>query len=349
MRNPNFELRTESEVLKINLHPDGKTAKSVTYIDDAGTECEQPADIILLCGYGLMNVRMMFLSGIGAPYDPKTGKGVVGRNYCYQTGGGGAQLIFDDKKFNPFVGAGALSTSAHDFNADAFDHSNLDFVGGATIGSGESNGRPITNRPTPPGTPRWGSKWKEATAKTYGRVMGIGGSGSSYPIRGNYLDLDPTYTDRHGRPLLRITFDFPDNDIRMQQWVSKQCEKIARTLNPKILTVGSVRKDWNSVPYGTTHNTGGAVMGGRSDHQRGEQISAELGCFQCVCGRRFGLPAERRPESHRHRGRAGLLGSGGDPRPLYEGAGTVDVDGATGRRAAAGFGSKKGIGSRVTP
>src|SRR3954464_822255 len=261
MRNPNFELRTESEVLKINLHPDGKTAKSVTYIDDAGTECEQPADIVILCGYGLMNVRMMFLSGIGTPYDPKTGKGVVGRNYCYQTGGGGAQMIFDDKKFKPFVGAGALSTSAHDFNADAFDHSNLDFVGGATIGSGESNGRPITNRPTPPGTPRWGSKWKDATAKTYGRVMGIGGSGSSYPIRGNYLDLDPTYTDRHGRPLLRITFDFPDNDIRMQQWVSKQCEKIARVLNPKILTMGSVRKDWNSVPYGTTHNTGGAVMG----------------------------------------------------------------------------------------
>ena len=261
MKNPNFELRTECEVLKINLHPDGKTAKSLTYIDAAGTEYEQPADIILLCGYGLMNVRMMFLSGIGQPYDPKTGKGVVGRNYCYQTGGGGAQLIFDDKRFNPFVGAGSLSTSAHDFNADAFDHSDLDFVGGATIGSGESNGRPITNRPTPPGTPRWGSKWKEATAKTYGRVMGIGGSGSSYPIRGNCLDLDPTYTDRHGRPLLRITFDFPDNDIRMQKWVSKQCEKIARVLNPKILTVGSVRKEWNSVPYGTTHNTGGAVMG----------------------------------------------------------------------------------------
>ena len=97
-------------------------------------------------------------------------------------------------------------------------------MGGCTIGTGESNGRPINNRPTPPGTPRWGSKWKDATAKTYGRVMGVGGSGSSYPIRGNYLDLDPTYTDRHGRPLLRITFDFPDNDIRMQQWVSKQVE-----------------------------------------------------------------------------------------------------------------------------
>ena len=45
--------------------PDGKTAKSVTYIDSSGNEYEQPGDMILLCGYGLMNVRMMLLSGIG--------------------------------------------------------------------------------------------------------------------------------------------------------------------------------------------------------------------------------------------------------------------------------------------
>jgi gluconate 2-dehydrogenase alpha chain len=158
------------------------------------------------------------------------------------------------------MGAGALSMSAHDFNSD-MDHSNLDFVGGCSIGSGESNGRPISNRPVPPGTPRWGSKWKEATAKTYGHTMNIGGSGSSYAQRGNYLDLDPTYKDDYGRPLLRITFDFPDNDIRMQNWVGQQCVKIARTLNPSSLSAGTARKGWNSVPYGTTHNTGGAIMG----------------------------------------------------------------------------------------
>ena len=33
MKKPNFELRTECEVLKVNLTPDGKMAKSVTYID----------------------------------------------------------------------------------------------------------------------------------------------------------------------------------------------------------------------------------------------------------------------------------------------------------------------------
>src|SRR4051812_4667695 len=130
MKHPNFELRTDSEVLKVNLAPDGKMAKSVTYLDKNGVEFEQPADLVVLCGYGLMNVRMMLLSRIGAQYDPVTGQGTVGRNYCYQTNAG-ARLLFDDKHFNPFIGAGALGQTIDDFNGDAFDHSALDFVGGA--------------------------------------------------------------------------------------------------------------------------------------------------------------------------------------------------------------------------
>jgi len=248
-------------VLKINLHPDGKSAKSVTYIDAKGQEFEQPGDLILLCSYGLMNVRMLLLSEIGKPYDPASGEGVVGRNYCYQTEGSGARLIFEGKHFNPFIGTGALASTIDDFNGDAFDHAGLDFVGGAGISCANSNGRPIGYRPTPAGTPRWGAKWKKAVAETYQNTLSIGAQGSSYPVRGNYLDLDPTYKDRHGRPLLRVTFDFPDNDLRMSKYMSDQIAKIGRAMNPKELTVSTTTKGWNSVPYQTTHNTGGAGMG----------------------------------------------------------------------------------------
>lgn len=261
MKKSNFEARTECEVLKINLRPDGKTAKSVTYVDAAGREFEQPGDIILLCGYGLMNVRMMLLSGIGKPYDPVEGKGTVGRNYCYQTQGTAARLFFENKHFNPFIGAGALGAGLDDFNGDAFDHSKLDFVGGANVSCGTSNGRPISNRPTPPGTPRWGAQWKKAAAETYQNATAIGAQGSSYPTRGNYLDLDPTYKDRFGRPLLRVTFDFPDNDLRMSRYLANQLEKIGKAMNPKQMAVSHATKGWDSVPYQTTHNTGGASMG----------------------------------------------------------------------------------------
>jgi len=260
IKKPNFEARTECEVLKINLTPDGKHAKSVTYLDANGVECEQPGDMVLICAYGLMNVRMMLLSKIGTQYDPTTGKGTVGRNYCYQTSAG-ARLLFEDKHFNPFIGAGSLGITIDDFNGDAFDHSKLDFVGGAGISCTVTNGRPISNRPTAPGTPRWGAKWKQATKEGYQNAMGFGSQGSSYPVKENYLDLDPTYTDRHGRPLLRVTFDFPDNDIAMSHYVSDQLEKMTKPFNAKYSGVARLKKGWDSVPYQSTHNTGGAVMG----------------------------------------------------------------------------------------
>ena len=79
MRKPNFTLRTQCEVTNINLDASGRRAVSVTYVDAAGKEFEQPADIILLTAYILHNVRLLLLSGIGKPYDPATGEGVVGR------------------------------------------------------------------------------------------------------------------------------------------------------------------------------------------------------------------------------------------------------------------------------
>jgi gluconate 2-dehydrogenase alpha chain len=259
MKKPNFEARTECEVLKINLTPDGKMARSVTYLDAQGQECEQPGDMVLLCAYGLMNVRLMLLSKIGAQYDPATATGTVGRNYCYQTSAG-ARLMFEGKHFNPFIGAGSVGQTLADFHGDAFDHSKLNFVGGASINCSVTNGRPISNRPTMPGSPRWGLGWKQATVDGYNNSMGFGSQGSSYPVQENYLDLDPTYTDRHGRPLLRITFDFPDNDIAMSNYLSDQLEKMTKPFNAKFSAVSRLKKGWNSVPYQSTHNTGGAIM-----------------------------------------------------------------------------------------
>jgi gluconate 2-dehydrogenase alpha chain len=260
MRKQNFEVRTESEVLKVNLDPSGKRAIGVTYVDPNGEELEQPADLVLVCAYALHNVRMMLLSGIGKPYDPATGEGTVGRNYAYQTNAG-VQMFFNDKIFNPFIAAGALGQTADDFNGDNFDHGGLDFVGGSSINCIPSNGRPIGYRPTPPGTPRWGSAWKKATKENYLSALGFSAQGSSYATRGNYLDLDPTYTDRFGRPLMRMTFDFPDNDIRMSAYITQKMEAIAKAMNPRQYVLSPRTKPYNIVPYQSTHNTGGAIVG----------------------------------------------------------------------------------------
>jgi gluconate 2-dehydrogenase alpha chain len=260
MRKSNFEARTECEVLKVNLDASAKHATGVTYVDSSGAQWEQPAEIVLVCAFSFHNVRMLLISGVGEPYNPKTRKGTIGRNYAYQTTSG-IELFFDDKIFNPFISSGALGQVVDDFNGDAFDHGGLGFVGGAGINTGPTNGRPIQTRPTPTGTPRWGAKWKAATRQSYLRFFSIGSQGSSYATYTNYLDLDPTYKDRFGLPLLRMTFDFPDNDIRMSNYVTDRMEEIAKELKPREYVVTRRMRPYSTVPYQSTHNTGGAIMG----------------------------------------------------------------------------------------
>lgn len=255
-----FQLRTRAQVLKVNLDGSKKHATGVTYVDALGREFEQPADMVVLAAYGMNNVHLMLLSGIGEPYNPDTGRGVVGRNYAYQIMSS-VGLFFEDRVFNPFMGSGALATVIDDANGDNFDHSGLGFIAGGYILAQQTGARPIQSQSVPEGTPRWGSEWKRAVKHWYGRQMGIGTHGAVMSHRNNYLDLDPTYKDAWGRPLLRLTFDYHDNDVKMSEYMTGVAEKIGRAMNPTHITVSRPKLPYSIVPYQTTHNTGGAVMG----------------------------------------------------------------------------------------
>jgi gluconate 2-dehydrogenase alpha chain len=260
MRKSNFELRTECQVLKVELTADKKRATGVTYVNSAGEEFFQPAEMVFLGAYILHNVQLLLLSGIGKPYDPATGEGVVGKNYAYQTMSS-VNVFFDDKIINPFIGAGALATVIDDFNGDNFDHSGLGFIGGAYIAGMITGGRPIEMIYAPNGVPAWGLAWKQAAAKNYLRSFNLSIHGSSMSCRTNYLDLDPTYRDVFGRPMLRMTFDFNENDLKMSNYLTDRTAEIARAMNPREIRENRRNGSWNVIPYQTTHNTGGAIMG----------------------------------------------------------------------------------------
>ncbi len=260
MKKPNFTLKTETEVLKINLAPDGKTATGVTYIDPSGATFEQPADMVILASYITNNVRMLLLSGIGKPYDPNTGEGIIGKNYAYQITSS-VNVFYDKQILNPFVGAGALGMIINDFNGDNFDHSGLGFIGGGYIGTLQTGARPIETHLTPEGSPTWGSGWKKAVAQNYLKTTSISTHGAVMSHKGNYLDLDPTYRDVYGRPLLRMTFDFTDNEHKMSDYLTDRATEIAKAMGGREIKVNKRAGSWDVVPYQTTHNTGGAIMG----------------------------------------------------------------------------------------
>lgn len=261
LKDPNYTLRTNCQVLRINLDKDGRQATGVTYIDAAGREFEQPARLVIVGMFALNNVRMLLLSGIGKPYAPATGQGVVGRNYAYQTTSA-VDVFFDqDVHINPFMRSGANGTVISDFVSDNFDHGPHGFIGGAYVGEIMSHGRPIEFHPVPPDTPKWGADWKRAVVRHYNHTSVLSIHGSSVASPRNYLDLDPTYKDAWGLPLLRMTFDFPENDLKMSAYITKKAEEIGRAMGGRQVA-GSPRKGpYTITQYQTTHNTGGTVMG----------------------------------------------------------------------------------------
>ena len=259
-KHQNFELRPLCNVIKVNTDSTGKQATGVTYIDARGRQVEQPASLVVLATYCFNNTRLLLLSGIGTPYDPAAGRGVVGRNYAYQTGGR-VQVFFDDREFNPFIGGGMVNTSIDDLNGDIIDRSNLGFVGGAYIGCAQPGAAPIKAKPVPHGTPRWGGAWKKAVAENYRRALTIGIHGSCQSYRQHYLDLDPTYKDSNGLPLLRMTFDWHRNEQKMLAFMVERCVGIAKAMKPAKYHAHPIPATYSIVPYQSTHNMGGAVMG----------------------------------------------------------------------------------------
>jgi gluconate 2-dehydrogenase alpha chain len=260
MRKSNFTLKTQCEVIRINLDSSGKHATSVTFIDPQGDEYEQPAELIVLGSYILHNVHLLLTSGIGTPYDPTTGKGTLGKNYAYQITPS-VDVFFDDKFINPFVGAGALGMVADDFNGDSFDHTGLGFLHGGYIAGFVTTGRPIETELLPEGTPKWGEKWKQAFVKNYLTSMSISLMGSVMPHRENYLDLDPTYRDVYGQPLMRMTYDFKQNELKMQDFEMQKMVEIAKAMKPREFVQKKRGPHYDIAPYQSTHNTGGAIMG----------------------------------------------------------------------------------------
>ncbi len=256
-----FELRTRAFVSRILYDKAARKVTGVAYTDmRTGEEFEQPADIVVLSSYVFGNTHQLLLAGIGEPYDPATRKGVVGKNYAYQFEAGAA-AFFADKEWNPFIGNAGMKVCIDDFNGENFDHAGLGFFGGGYFSGGPAAAPPLAGRAVPHGTPRWGSEWKRATVNWYHHFARFGTEGSVYSNAKNFMDLDPTYRDALGRPLIRLTYNGTDNDHKMSRFLVGKLEGIVKAMNPTHYEMHARPKNFTIVPYQSTHNTGGTMMG----------------------------------------------------------------------------------------
>ena len=180
----NFELRTHANVVEIVKEDDEVTG--VLYIDTlTQEEVFQPADVVVVTSHTTNNTKLLLHSDLGTPYNPETGEGSVGKNYCLHitpevTG-------FFDKEFNTVTGAGALGICIDEFNNDNFDHTDLDFIHGANIFQSKQVNVQL-NRTVPPGVKNWGAEFKKNQLKLLLNHCLLAQM-ITLPHRNNYLSL----------------------------------------------------------------------------------------------------------------------------------------------------------------
>ena len=288
---PNVALQPGCRVLRVELDKSRQRATGVVFVDEANQEWFQPAELVILSAYTFPNVHLLLHSGIGQPYDPRTGTGVVGRSYTYHVRGGATLFFGEDTLVNGFMGSGGLGTTIDDFNADSFDSIAAGFYGGAMIGAEASGARPIRHMPVPAGTPRWGAAWKQAAARHYNHTARLNVCGASMAHRDNYLDLDPNYTDEWGRPLLRMNFDYKPNDIALSRFMTDRSVTIGRAMGAQRVDAKLPSFPYDPITYQGSHNTGGANYGHGSRLQRRQRVPAELGRAERICRWGQRLPA----------------------------------------------------------
>jgi gluconate 2-dehydrogenase alpha chain len=254
----NFELRTGAWVRRVIV--EGGRVRGVRYMDSRGEEIFQPADLVFLASWTLNNTRLLLLSGIGEPYDPQTGKGVVGRNLTHQVSVPAATVFFE-KPLNGFMGAGSAGVAIGDF--DAMDHSRVNFCSGGALYTVCYGTRPIANFGfVPPSvTARWGPEWKNAAMHYYDRTGLVRFYGEHLAYRGNYMDLDPVYKDRYGDPLIRMTLDWRDNERNMVQFIIAKAVEIGRAMGAVEIRPFPGLKGYESTRYQGTHVQGGTIIG----------------------------------------------------------------------------------------
>lgn len=257
-------IRAHSTVRRI-IHADNSQrdrVTGVTYVDATGAEFFQPADIVFLASWTLNNSRLLMLSNIGEPYDSASGKGTLGRNFTHQVFFPAA-TVFMDKPLNRFMGSGSSGSMISDFDGDNFDHSDLGFIRGGFFHALNNGANPISEFGEVPHSVkvRWGSEWKKKSVELFDRTAKIIFAGEHLAYRGNFTDLDASYKDRYGDPLLRLTIDWHDNERKMAEFMTARAVEIAHAMGAQEVNAFEPLGQYDTRRYQTTHVQGGTILG----------------------------------------------------------------------------------------
>ena len=88
---------------------------------------------------------------------------------------------------------------------------------------------------------------------------------ASLPYENNYADLDPTFKDPYGDPLLRITVDYHEEETNRNNFLIDKAEEILKEMGAHTINKDEQAEHFYPGMNGM-HNGGGVIMGDSPDN-----------------------------------------------------------------------------------
>jgi gluconate 2-dehydrogenase alpha chain len=252
----NLEVVTFARVTRIVTDNNGRVT-GVDYLK-GNEHFFQPADVVLLASYAYENVRLLLLSESRAfPNGLANHAGQVGRHYMTHHQGAPVTALFDRDLHN-WYGLPAQGVAIDNWADDNFDHSDLDFIGGANLWA-HTDRKPMSaaKMPTFGKVRNWGSDWKAFIMENADRYNSSYIQKTTLPYVDNYLDLDPQVKDPLGMPVTRITAHYHDNEKRIAAFAQDKMEQWYREAG----AIEILRSGIGHTMGASTHAYGGTRMG----------------------------------------------------------------------------------------
>jgi len=261
MKSNNFTLVTNAFIYRLDYNTTNNQVTAARYYDAQGNIHVQPGTVFFNGMWGYNMIRLLLLSGVGAPYQYNsgtgTGTGTVGRGLTngylpYKGTNVSGTLNLGGNAYPAGNGSGG-SVDIYDLMDDNFDHTGQNFIGGSQIGMGGYPGGGPGNITMAGGvgSGSMGGIFKATQQNKYlPTTTSVGATpfGPDLPTLMNYVDLDPHYTDAYGDPVSRLTYDWTPNTYNGAIYLVNKVKAILQQMGAQNITVGS------NVNPGAAHN-----------------------------------------------------------------------------------------------
>jgi choline dehydrogenase-like flavoprotein len=229
----NLTLRTNALVREITVDTNTGKVNGVHFIDsETMKDYSVRAKAIVLAASTLESARLLLLSKSRLyPAGLANSSGHVGHNFCEHVMGAdilgqakglvGRSSTLDDGRPGGFYIARFRNLSDK--------HPN--FIRGYGF-EGDSG---CTMFPGGTGAKGLGTSYKEEVRRNYGSYISMGGFGEVLARYDNYVDLDPTVTDKWGIPVLRFRYTFGDNERKMVSDMADTAQEMFEAAGFKII------------------------------------------------------------------------------------------------------------------